>query len=249
MRLKLILCKVLQREAYLCASRCPNTVDIVLMPQGLHDTPEILRQSLQQELNKLNDPSGKPYDAILLGYGLCSNGIVGLSSSLPVVVARGHDCITLLLGSRKRYREYFDSHKGVYWYSVGWIENAPMPSHERYEQLLAEYTEKYGSENAQYLIEVEQTWIREYKRAAFIDWHLPGADEARAYTKQCAASLGWEYDELEGDSSLFQRLLDGDWSANDFLTVPPGHVIHDDLTDEQLVKANRSGCDQCREAR
>ncbi len=194
-------------------------------------------------MNITTDASGKPYDAILLGYGLCSNGIVGLTGTIPVVVARGHDCITLLLGSRKRYRDYFDAHKGVYWYSVGWIENAPMPSRQRYEQLLAEYTEKYGPDNAQYLIEVEQTWIKEYKRAAFIDWRLPGTDEAKDYTKQCAASLNWEYDELEGDSRLFQRLLDGDWSEDDFLTVPPGHVICDNLTQEKLLEAKP--CHNC----
>jgi len=247
MRLKLILCKVLQREAYLCASRCPNIVDIVLMPQGLHNTPEILRQKVQEEMNRTTDVSGEPYDAILLGYGLCSNGIVGLTSTVPVVVARGHDCITLLLGSRKRYRDYFDSHKGIYWYSVGWIESAPMPGKHRCEQLLQEYTEKYGADNAQYLLELEQTWIKEYKRAVFIDWHLPGTDDARAFTKQCAASLSWDYDELEGDSTLFQRLLDGDWSADDFLTIQPGQMICEDLTSEQLIKAHH--CQQCRESR
>jgi hypothetical protein len=247
MRLKLILCKVLQREAYLCASRCCNIVDIVLMPQGLHDTPDILRQQVQKELDTTHDASGKPYDAILLGYGLCSNGIVGLKSTIPVVVARGHDCMTLLLGSRKRYRDYFDSHKGIYWYSVGWIENAPMPGRRRYEQLLREYTEKYGAENAGYLLEVEQSWIKEYKRATFIDWHLPGSEEAKAFTKECAAAMHWEYDELEGDSGLLQRLVDGDWSADDFLAITPGQTICDDLTSEQIIEAQPSECSRCRE--
>src|SRR5210317_132956 len=155
----------MQREVYLCASRCKNIIDIVLMPQGLHDTPDILRGEVQKELDKTADPSGKPYDAILLGYCLCSNGITGLHSDIPVVVARGHDCMTLLLGSRHRYQEYFDTHKGIYWYSIGWIEqcNAPMPGKERFETILAQYTEKYGADNAQYLMDMEQGWIKEYK--------------------------------------------------------------------------------------
>jgi len=37
LRLQLIVCKVLQREAYYCAARSPHVVDIVLMEQGLHD--------------------------------------------------------------------------------------------------------------------------------------------------------------------------------------------------------------------
>lgn len=246
MRVKFVTCKVMQREAYFCASRCENSVDIVLMPQGLHDRPEVLHAEVQKELDSTTDVSGKPYDAIVLGYCLCSNGICGLQSAIPVVVARGHDCITLLLGSRHTYQDYFDSHKGVYWYSVGWVEqcNVPMPGRDRYEQMLAEYTEKYGTDNAQYLMEVEQTWIKEYQRAVFIDWGLPGTDNARTYTRACAAYLNWEYDEIKGNPSLMQRLLDGDWTHDDFLVVEPGHVIRDDLTKPHIMKAE-PGCGQC----
>lgn len=246
MRLKLVVCKVMQREAYVCASRCPNSVDIVLMPQGLHDRPERLRAEVQKELDRTADAGGKPYDAILLGYGLCSNGISGLRSHLPVVVARGHDCMTLLLGSRRTYQNYFDRHKGIYWYSVGWIEqcNDLMPGKDRYEKKLAEYTQKYGEDNARYLMETEQTWIREYRRAVFIDWGLPGTEAARSYTRQCADYLNWEYDEIQGDPALLQRLLDGDWPYDDFLVVEPGHVIRDDLTEPHLMKAEPC-CGQC----
>lgn len=247
MRLKFVTCKVMQREAYLCASRSKNIIDIVLMPQGLHDTPDILRGEVQKELDKTNDNSGKPYDAILLGYCLCSNGICGLHSSIPVVVTRGHDCITLLLGSRNRYQEYFDTHKGVYWYSLGWLEhcNELMPGKDRYEKLLAEYTKKYGEDNAQYLMEAEQTWIKEYKCAVFIDWDLPGSDQAKEYTKQCAEYLNWNYDEIKGDPSLMQRLVDGDWNKDDFLVVNPGQTIRDDLTEPHIIKTEPH-CDNCR---
>ena len=237
----------MQREAYVCAFHCANIVDIVLMPQGLHDTPEILRSEVQKELDKTANASGKSYDAILLGYCLCSNGICGLKSNIPIVVARGHDCMTLLLGSRRTYQDYFDRHKGVYWYSVGWIEqcNELMPGKERYEKLLAEYRVKYGEDNAQYLMEAEQTWIKEYKRAVFIDWDLPGTQEAKEYTRRCADYLNWEYDEIKGDPSLMQRLLDGDWNNDDFLVVDPGHIILDDLTEPHIMKAEPHHCAQC----
>ena len=104
MRLQFIVCKVLQREAYLCAARSANVVDVVLMPQGLHNEPDELRRRVQEELNRITDVQDRPYDASLLGYGLCSNGIVGIEAKIPTVVPRGHDCITLLLGSKERYR-------------------------------------------------------------------------------------------------------------------------------------------------
>jgi len=238
LRLKFITCKVLQKEAYWVASRSENIVDIVLMPQGLHNTPDLLRSTVQAEMNKTCDASDQPYDAILLGYGLCSNGIVGLSSPIQVVVPRGHDCMTLLLGSKEAYQQYFDSHRGgVYWYSSGWIETGSMPGKERCERLLAEYSEKYGAENAQYLVEMEQTWMKEYQWATYIDWGLPGSDKQKDYTRQCAEHLGWQFDIVKGSPDLMQRLVDGDWDAEDFLVVPPGHTIMEDLTCPHLIRA------------
>ena len=240
MRLKFITCKVLQKEAYRCAAQSVNVVDIVLMPQGLHNTPDVLRSEVQKELNKIVDISDRPYDVMLLGYGLCSNGIAGLTSPIPVVAPRGHDCMTLLLGSKERYQEYFDGHRGgVYWYSSGWIETGTMPGPQRCERLLAEYSEKYGPDNARYLVEMEQTWMKEYQWAVYIDWGLPGSDGQKAYTRACAEYLGWRYDEIQGSDDLMQRLVDGQWDDKDFLVAPPGHVIVEDLTCPHLIRAEQ----------
>ena len=236
-RFQLVVCKVLQREAYFCAARSPNRVDVVLMEQGLHNEPDRLRGDVQKALTRTHDIQGRPYDASLLGYGLCSNGTVGLSAEIPVVIPRGHDCITLLLGSKERYRQYFDSHRGVYWYSPGWIESDAQPSRHRYEKLLEEYTAKYGADNARYLMEVEQTWMKEYNWAAYVDWGLIDSEAYKSYTRECAAFLGWDYDELPGDPGLMQRFVDGLWHENEFLVVEPGRRIAEDVTNEGIIRA------------
>ncbi len=227
----------MQREAYYCAARSKNVVDVVLMEQGLHNEPDRLRTEVQKALENTHDIQGRSYDASLLGYGLCSNGIVGLSAEIPIVVPRGHDCITLLLGSKDKYQEYFDSHRGVYWYSPGWIESDEQPSKERYEKLLKEYKEKYGDDNAQYLMEVEQNWIKEYNWATFIDWGLTDSSEYKNYTKRCAEFLHWNYNELKGSPVLMQKLIDGDWHESEFLVVKPGQKIGEDLTNDGIMKA------------
>jgi len=237
MRLQLIVCKVMQREAYFCAARSNNVVDVRLMEQGLHDEPDRLRSEVQKALETTSDIQGRPFEATLLGYGLCSNGIVGLSAKIPIVVPRGHDCITLLLGSKEKYKEYFDSHRGVYWYSPGWIESGKQPSKERYETLLEEYKQKYGDDNAQYLMEVEQTWMKEYNWATYVDWGLGDSERFKEYTKICADFLDWDYEELKGDPGLMQRMVDGEWNDGEFLIVKPGQKIGEDLTNEGIIKA------------
>jgi len=236
-RLQLIACKVLQREAYFCAARTKNVVDVVLMPQGLHNEPDKLRSEVRKALERTHDIQDRPYDATLLGYGLCSNGVVGLSAGIPIVIPRAHDCITVLLGSKERYQEYFDSHRGVYWYSPGWIESGRQPSRERYEKLLEEYRQKYGEDNAQYLLEVEQTWMKEYQWATYVDWGLSESQDYKAFTRECAEFLGWKTEELTGDPGLMQRFVDGLWNEEDFLVVPPGQRIAEDVTNRGIIKA------------
>ena len=237
MRLQLIACKVLQREAYFCASRSENTVDIVFLEQGLHEEPAKLKETLSKAVERTSDASGNKYDATLIGYGLCSNGIVGLKAEIPLVVPRGHDCITLLLGSKEKYQKYFGSHRGIYWYSCGWIENGKLPSKERYKKLLAEYIEKYGADNAKYLLEVEQGWMNEYEWATYVDWGLINSKKDKSFTKECAEFLDLIYDEIKGDSSLLQRLLDGRWDEKDFLVLKPGEKIAEDIGSDGIIKA------------
>lgn len=237
MRLKFITCKVLQKEAYYCAAKSKNIIDIELMPQGLHENPDQLCSEIQKKLDEITDSKDRPYDAMLLGYGLCSNGVVGLTAETKVVIPRAHDCITLLLGSKEKYKEYFDSHRGVYWYSPGWIDFGTQPSKERYETLLKEYVEKYGEDNAQYLMEAEQNWMTEYSRAVFVDWDLPGSDEHQQFTKDAAEFMKWKYDYIKGDPGLMQRFVDGQWYDEDFLIVKPGQKIIDDLTEPGIIKS------------
>ena len=237
LRLKFIACSVLKREAYYCAAKSRNMVEVCLLEQGLHNTPDKLREEISKALTQTCDVQGNKFDAIILGYGLCSNGIVGLSCELPLIVPRAHDCITLLLGSKEKYKEYFDSHRGVYWYSCGWIESTPMPGKERVEQTRAEYAEKYGEDNADYLMDMEQNWMKEYQWATFVDWDFDVCDKYAEYTKQCAEFMGWKFDRITGSSSLMQKIVDGDWLNEDFLTLQPGEQIAENLTCPSIIKS------------
>ena len=248
MNLKLIACKVLFREISLIAADLSHIIDVTYISREFHNTPEKLRELLQAEIDAVESGNDirtmntqtHPLDAILLGYGLCSNSIVGLKSrKYPLVVPRAHDCVTLLLGSKERYREYFNAHKGVYWYTKGWIDNSPMPSKERYKTAYASYVERFGEDNADYLMEMEQGWMKEYNWAAFVDWPRFDNTAAQQYTKDCADFLGWSYDCLTGSDSLLRDFLCGEWDHERFLVIQPGQEIQPSY-DESIVRLQPS---------
>lgn len=233
-RFLLVACRVLWRELSFYAAQSPNDFEFIYLKQGLHDTPELLRRSLQEKVDEAADG----FDAILLGYGLCSNGIVGLHArSAPIVVPRAHDCITFLLGGKERYREYFDAHPGTYWYTPGWIDCTDMPSPERFERLYRQYCDKYGEENARFIMEQTENWITNYNTVAYVDLGFADCDRFRAFARDCAKSLGWQFDELHGDPTLVRRFVNGEWPEEDFLVVPPGRSIIADLAKDNMIRA------------
>ena len=235
LKLKVIACDVLNREISLVAARSPHFVDVRYLPQGLHNTPDILRERVMEAI-RATEADGFPYnhtgrearyDAIILMYGLCSNGLSGVTClDTPLVLPRAHDCITLLLGSKERYRALFDGNPGTYWYSPGGIERGGHPAAEKGATLLETYTTHYGEENAAYLMEMEQNWIKEYKQALYIAWpDFDGLDWGRAETRAAAAYLRWAYQEVEGAKGLMERLLGGVFHDGEALVVRPGERI------------------------
>ena len=111
-RYRLIACEVMFRECAAAMANCKAIVDPEFLPKGLHDIGEAGMCSRIQSAIDATDPTS--YDAILLAYGLCNNGVRGLHATRPLVLPRAHDCITLLLGSRHRYAEYFAANPGKY---------------------------------------------------------------------------------------------------------------------------------------
>ena len=232
-RYKIIACHVLWRELSYYASLSEHVFDITFLKQGLHNTPDLLRTELQTAI----DAADPACEAILVGYGLCSNGVEGITArTIPLVVMKGHDCITFFLGSKERYREYFDAHPGTYWYTPGWIDTNTQPGKERYEQTLASYVDHYGEESALYLMEMEQAWFKNYNNATYLDFGFGDSARYKAYTKECAAWLKWNYDELEGEPKLIKEFLGGRWNPDDFCIVLPGQKVTASF-DEQVIKA------------
>lgn len=234
MRLHLIACEVFQRELMQAAAASEHQVDVAFAPKDLHNRGGT---AMAQELQRLVDAVPAGVDAVLLGWALCSNGLVGLRArAAPLVAYRADDCIACLLGSRARYRTEFDAEPGTYWQSAGWIERSPPdggqtlapvgggepdPADPRWLALVG----RYGAENARFLWDELSAQTAHYTRLAYIDTGVGPQAALQAEARRRAAARGWRFQAMRGDPAWIAALVGGAWDAERFLVVPPGHRV------------------------
>ena len=253
MRLKIIACKVLTRELSALCAESNNYIDFTWLRQGYHNDPDLLRSILQEQIDKIDEGDDPfscsceigDFDAIVLGYGLCSNGVCKVhSKKYPIVIPRAHDCITLFLGSKEKYMQLFNEQDGgIYWYTPGWIENSIMPSQKRYEINRSIYAEYYGEENADYLMEMEQGWLKKYRWAYYVSIDGIKSPDYKGFTKECADYHNWGFKDIKGDSSLLKALVDGDWDDDRFIVIPPNKCAVQSYDDKILCEADPKDVD------
>jgi hypothetical protein len=244
MRLKIISCEVFTRELCDAAARSPHQIDLQFLPKGLHDIGCSLMCSRLQTAIDAVDAS--MFDMILLGYGLCNNGIAGLiARTLPLVVPRAHDCMTLFFGSRERYEEYFRQSPGTYFLTTGWIERGEATGELRQLSIqhtsgmdltYSELVEKYGEDNAQFLYEQLCDQTKHYRRLTFIEMGLEPNGSFRETARERAREKGLEFSIEQGNLRLIHALVNGPWEEREFLTVRPGERIVTDFSNG-LVRA------------
>ena len=237
MRLRIVACEIFFRELCHLSARSPRKVDVEFLPKGLHDQGGSVMRGRLQAAIEATDPA--KHDAVALAYGLCNNGLVGLEArGVPLVLLRAHDCITAFLGSRDRYARYFEDRPGTYFETTGWLERGVdggpygLPSQTGTLGFdLATLAAKYGEDNARYILE---TMTRHYRRVAFIRMGVEPDASFEGRARELAAERGWEFEAIDGDLRLLRRLVDADWSGEDFLVLQPGERVAATLGPEVL---------------
>lgn len=200
---------------------------VYYLEMGLHDNPDKLRRSIQNTIRQMENNPG--VSTIVLAYGLCGNGLVGVRAGrCRLVIPRAHDCISILLGSVKRHQQLLKDHPGTYFYSPGWIRGKRVPGPDRDQFLRQSFEARYSddTEFVEELLEADRESFQHYCCAAYID--IIGNHTTETYCRTCAAYQGWKYKKHTGDGAWLKGLVNGDWNQDKYLIVESGKVIGSD---------------------
>lgn len=215
----IIACKIMQS---MFEGLLPEELaqDVTYMDYGLHRHPQRMTWTLQEAIDSVETPS-----LIVLGYGLCGNGLHGIKAGRhTLLIPRSDDCIAILLGSRHAYLREFEATPGTYYLSKGWLESGSHPLKE-----YREYREKYGEEDATWIMDQQ---YQNYERLVLV---AHSAEDLEAYREEAlevaryCERWGMRYEEILGSDSYVRRLIEaiGDPSraGDDFVIVAPGGEV------------------------
>jgi hypothetical protein len=217
-----IACRALEQ---LIRSVLPDSLPITFMGYELHQRPKDMAPALQANIDALPEPS-----IVLLGYGLCGNGTVGVRSGPHVLIMpRTHDCIAIFLGSFMAHAERFQKDPRTFYLTKGWLESGDGPLYDH--QVFAA---EYGEETADYLVD---TMYRHYRRICFVAFSeeelAQYRPQAQAVAEFCRARWGMEYEEVLGSDRLVRELTSMparfDSGNEEFVVIPPGGEVKEEM--------------------
>jgi hypothetical protein len=225
---------VFEKEIALHGGDGTDIVETKWFEMGLHDRPDVLRSTLQEEIDAIDGRDD--FDVIALAYGLCGCGTAGLTARRHrIVIPRGHDCITVFMGGKERFAEHQKACPGCYYYTPGWNQNRRVPGPDKLEATKTELLEKFDEDDVEYLLETEREAWAMHDTVSYLDLGTDDAEDEAAYAKRCAQWLGWKFERLKGDPSQLRDLLRGSWDESRFQIIDPGERLAHS-TDEQVMK-------------
>ena len=217
-RRAVIACRVMEPELQQVLAEGGDDAEILYLDQALHRTPTKLVGLLQEKI----DQAAQTASRIVLGYGLCSNGVVGVEARRQgLLLPRCHDCIALFLGSPARYNEIFREKPGTYYLTPGWIAEKKDPL-----GVLEENEARFGRETALWVMEEE---FRHYTHISLIDTGVGDIAPLRARAMENAAFMKKQYSEIPGSLDYFRELVRGPYSEEKFLRLRQGEKFTQEM--------------------
>lgn len=211
MKTTLIACRMLEDELKYVLKKTDSSMPVVWMERGYHNTPDLLRQKLQEAIDSHQDQ-----DCLLLAYGLCGNGLEGITSAgTALVLPRFDDCINMLLCTGARRQRGLTRARSFY-LTGGWTRD-----NEAILQKHQEHIEQYGEEMADYILE---TMYSGYESLSIIDTGCYELKPVQAYAEEAGRLLDLAVEKDPGSVRILEQLISGPWD-NNFIVQEPGAVL------------------------
>lgn len=234
-RIALIACRVFEDEIALHGGSASHILETRYLEVGLHDQPDNLRKAVQTEIDAFD--AREDVDAVVLAYALCGLGMSGLrAGGHRLVIPRGHDCMTVFMGSKEKFACQQAACPDSYYYTPGWMKAGRCPGPGRLESLREEFSKKFDPDDVDFLIESEKANWAQHGRAVYLDLGTPGADDKASEAEEAAKGLGWKFERIPGDPTLLKDLLSGRWDSGRFQIIEPGGML-DHSPDENIFRA------------
>ncbi|MBQ0106020.1 MAG: DUF1638 domain-containing protein, partial [Armatimonadetes bacterium] len=193
------------------------------------------------------------YDYIVVFYGLCGRGVLDIETfDIPVIFPKVHDCISLFLGSAEKYRKEFKAHPGTFYHTAGWISEKINPKNKAAGELYRNYfsegfdthpdfaylSEKYGRENAEFILKFQSGWMKNYTRCAYIDFGLEKDKDYSFLPEYMAKVFGWEFVHINSSMDFMQSLFNGEDSPNTVVIPPHSRTV---FSQDNIISFVREG--------
>ena len=187
--------------------------DVRELEAQLHVKPDRLKEALRAAVAEADQPGV----TIVLGYGLCSNSVLGLKTEhATLVVPRVDDCIAMLLGSNEAFSMEAEKERGSYYLAKAYMDECAnlVTEHEAMVQ-------KYGSERA---VSMMKLVLKHYKRVVLVDTGRYDIEPLRERVREVAELYGLAIEEAPGTTRIVDGLVADEW-GDDFVVAPPGHEL------------------------
>jgi hypothetical protein len=210
----LIACRIFEPELEML--RIPKSnIEIRYLDQGLHRYPHKMPSLVQDQIDQVAVHAGQ----VVLGYGLCSNGIAGVTAGKTgLIVPRCHDCIAFFLGSCSAYRAALKKRPGTYYLTAGWIREGQDPL----GIIENDYTPRLGRKMAVWGMKEE---LKNYSHFVFINTGAGNEEDLRQRALENASFFNKNFLEIQGDLGYLKKLLYGPYSNEDFISIKAGERI------------------------
>jgi hypothetical protein len=159
----------------------------------------------------------KPGATIVLGYGMCSNAVLGLKTEhATLIVPRVDDCIAMMLGSNEAFAAQSEKVRGTYYVAKAYLEEC--------DTIFSEHEKLIGKRGLQRAEQMMHTLLAHYTRIAFIDTGRHDLDPYRAQVAEFAETFNLAVEDVPGTTRILDALVGGGW-GEDFVVAPPGHEL------------------------